>query len=167
MQVKIFKPTKLYGIVTITLDEVSLSLYQMYNWSLDHRGDHNYIVRKGHRQGKLSKIYFHRQLLRLKKGYLVDHINHDGLDNRIENLRVCTSLGNNRNQRKLMKGTSKYKGVSWCRMMKAWSAEITVNYKKIRLGHYKTQEEAAIAYNTKALEYFGDFASINNTLKEL
>ena len=88
---------------------------------------------------------------------VVDHKHHNTLDNRKENLRVCTHLENNRNRRK-SKGR-KYKGVfpHWNR----WRAGIRINKKLLWLGVFSTQPEAARAYDTAALKHFGEFALTN------
>jgi hypothetical protein len=85
---------------------------------------------------------------------LVDHINHDTLDNRKCNLRLATKQQNNQN-RICTKGTSHYKGVY--RKYKGWAAQIC----KTHLGTFKTEEDAARAYNKKARQLFGEFACLN------
>ncbi len=103
----------------------------------------------------------------------VDHINHDTLDNRKSNLRLCTHAENGRKQKKSQKGgSSKYKGVYKYsdNRVKPFTAQIKFNYKRIHLGYFATEREAAIAYNKAALHYFGEFALLNdvseNNLKQ-
>lgn len=91
----------------------------------------------------------------------VDHINNVKDDNRIVNLREATNAENSKNKKAQVGGSSKYKGVCWYKSSSKWSAQIRVNYKKIHLGHYDNEEEAALAYNKAALELFGEFAKIN------
>jgi hypothetical protein len=93
----------------------------------------------------------------------VDHWNHDGLDNRRENLRVCTKAQNNHNCRKHRwhngeYTSSKYKGVCWNKTEKKWMAYI---HRKT-LGYFRTEEEAALAYNAAATRDFGEFAVLND-----
>ena len=94
----------------------------------------------------------------------IDHINHDTLDNRKSNLRLCTHAENGRNRKIQKGGSSKYKGVCKRRnnMVKAFEASIKFNYKRIHLGTFATELEAAIAYNKAALHYFGEFALLND-----
>ena len=110
-----------------------------------------------------KQIRVHRLLLGVtdpKK--LVDHKNGNGLDNRRDNLRVTDSRGNNSNARKRKNArTSKYKGVHLDSGSMKWIAQIQVNSKKLSLGHYLVEEEAAKAYNQAALKYFGEFAVLN------
>lgn len=92
----------------------------------------------------------------------VDHINRNPLDNRKENLRVCTSSENHRNNTKTKKKTtSKYKGVSFHKTKAKWIASIRVNESLLHLGYFLNEDDAAKAYDTAALKYFKEFASIN------
>ncbi len=111
--------------------------------------------------GKRNTLFMHRVILDAPDGLQVDHINHDGLDNRRSNLRLCTNAQNNMNRTKLEGCSSKYKGVSWHRQKMKWQARITLNGKLKHLGWFSSEEEAARAYDKAAKEHFGDFAKIN------
>lgn len=89
----------------------------------------------------------------------VDHINHDKLDNRRENLRVCTPRQNSQNRQSLKNTSSRYKGVSFRQDAKGkpWRARIG----NTSLGCYATPEEAAQAYNDAAINLYGEYAFIN------
>lgn len=87
----------------------------------------------------------------------VDHINGDPSDNRWCNLRAATHSQNLKNMKLHKTNTSGFKGVSWCSYGKSWRASIKVNGKNLRLGRFKTPEEAAQAYNLAADEYHGEF----------
>ena len=89
----------------------------------------------------------------------VDHINGDKLDNRKENLRVCTHRENGKNQKISINNTSGYKGVF--ANHKNWQAVIGVDGKPIYLGTYPSPEKAAEAYDVAAKKYHGDFANLN------
>ena len=106
--------------------------------------------------------FMHRAVLglRYRDGRYADHINHNTLDNRKSNLRICNCSQNNGNMRP-KNHSSKYKGVSWFKAGGNWTAQIKVNYKKIHLGYFKDEWSAAEAYNKKALELFGEFALLN------
>jgi hypothetical protein len=92
----------------------------------------------------------------------LDHVNGDKLDNRKENLRRATQQENLRNKAKTeSKTSSKYKGVSWHSTANRWRAYIVVDYKQIYLGLFDSEEDAAVAYNVKASELFGEFARLN------
>lgn len=108
---------------------------------------------------KQKTIRMHQQILGFKKG---DHQNRNGLDNRRQNLRLCTHQQNCVNRGKRQNAKCKYKGVS-CRKSRPskWRARITVNQKTIMLGCYKSEIEAARAYDRAAKKYFGEFACLN------
>jgi hypothetical protein len=106
-------------------------------------------------------VYMHTMLVKAPFGWVVDHIDGNKLNNLTVNLRACQQIDNARNRKNISKNnTSGYKGVSKTAEGK-WRARITDNRKEVRLGHYDTQEEAALAYNKAALEIYGEFAAIN------
>ncbi len=90
-----------------------------------------------------------------------DHINGDGLDNRRCNLRKATSSQNMMNQRKQTGTSSKYKGVYLFKQPSKWMAKIQFNKKTYYLGYFLNEMDAAIAYDKKAKEFFGEFAKLN------
>lgn len=94
-------------------------------------------------------------------GLFIDHINGDGFDNRKANLRLATSTQNNYNRRITSRRTSKYKGVDYRPSKKAYRARITVNKRKIHLGHFPDEISAARAYDTAARKYHKEFAVLN------
>lgn len=108
-----------------------------------------------------DKIKISRQILNFPNG-VVDHKDTDVFNNQKSNLRVCTQSQNSKNQSKpIGVHSSKYKGVSWTKNYKKWESYIKVNYKKINLGYYDVEKEAAIKYNEAAIKYFGEFANLN------
>lgn len=95
-------------------------------------------------------------------GYIgVDHINHDGLDNRRINLRAATLSQNMANTRKQSHCGSHYKGVHWVDRSKPWMSRIMHQGKRIYLGSFETEREAALAYDEAAYKFFGEFAKLN------
>lgn len=94
-------------------------------------------------------------------GVIVDHANHNTLDNRRSNLRICTYQENNMNAQKRQNTSSQYKGVRWNQKNRRWYAGIKFNKKDIHLGTFKDEIEAARAYNASALMLFGPFAVLN------
>ena len=100
----------------------------------------------------MRNIFMHQVLL---PGHdAIDHINHNGLDNRKENLRPIDASGNVQNIPKAANCASIYKGVWYSKEKKKWVADIKKNYIKHRLGYFKTEKDAALAYNKKALELY-------------
>ena len=107
------------------------------------------------------QIRMHRMLLNAPPGLLVDHINNNGLDNRRSYLRLCTRAQNALNQRPRRGTSSRYKGVGWDKSKKKFRASITHHYKRIHLGYFDDEIDAAKAYDKKAKELFGEFAYLN------
>lgn len=113
------------------------------------------------RSNKRRNVYMHREIAGAPKGAVVDHINGNGLDNRHENLRVCSSSENVRNSGISSRNTSGYKGVSFHKALGRYRAGITVNRKIVFLGYFPTAQEAARTYDVAAKQYHGEFARIN------
>jgi hypothetical protein len=90
----------------------------------------------------------------------IDHINGNTLDNRKANLRICTRAENNCNIKRRKNNTSGYKGVSFDKRKKKWSAYISKNYKHYFLGYFVTPEEAYIAYCKASKKYHGEYGRI-------
>ena len=128
---------------------------------------HRHIGGTRTRLGVLSRV-----LMQPLSGFVVDHINHNTMDNRRCNLRICTPSENARNNRgKRTRTVSKYKGVTYhdCKKYnpnasgeKPWRAYTRANGKRIWLGYHKTERLAAIAYNEYASREFGEFAYLND-----
>jgi hypothetical protein len=78
---------------------------------------------------------------------VVDHINDDKLDNRIENLQIVTQRYNSRKTQG--KYSSKYKGVSWSKNANKWRAQIQINNKLLHLGLFKCELKAKLAYDKR------------------
>lgn len=122
-----------------------------------------YAVRSAFENGKHKKVYMHRSLIEAE-GLQVDHINRDKLDNRKENLRAVTDQQNKFNLGKHKNSPSKYKGVHWRESKSKWVAEIRHNRKTIYIGIFSDDRDAAIAYNAKASELFGEYANLNTII---
>lgn len=107
-------------------------------------------------------ILMHREILGAKKGQITDHKNHNGFDNRLANIRLCSYSENAQNRMPYKNSTNKHKGVSWHKVGGKWQVKITVNNKRIQLGYCKNEIEAAKMYDKAALKYFGKFAYTNS-----
>ena len=155
----IVEPATIPGARWITLtkgrfalvDEEDYTKLVKHVWCLSDGGYAE--SRIGH--GNTTKM--HRLLLETADE--IDHINCDRLDNRKQNLRVASGVQNRGNVILLCTNTSGYKGVS--AKGRIWRAYITKNHKYVGLGSYETKEEAALAYDKAAREYFGEFARLN------
>lgn len=111
------------------------------------------------------QVYAHQVAWYLTYGewaeMIIDHIDRDGGNNRLNNLRLATCAQNIHNQSKMntRKTTSQYKGVSL--VGRKYRAQLHYQDKHIHLGYYHTEAEAALAYNAKASELLGVFACLN------
>lgn len=108
-------------------------------------------------------VYLHRWLFG-HLGRRLDHKNGDGLDNRQENVRPASHAQNMANKRKQQwkdgrETVSQFKGVY--RNRKRWQARIEHDGQATYLGSFRTEWEAATAYNLAAAQYFGTFACEN------
>lgn len=104
----------------------------------------------------------HRWIMQPPDDMVVDHINGDPLDNRRSNLRICTHAQNLANGRSHRDSTSKYRGVSYRPREGTWRAQISVGNQRSKfLGQYRTEEEAALAYDAAARDRYGEYARLN------
>ena len=111
--------------------------------------------------GPETTCALHRFILNAKSGELVDHKDRDGLNNQRSNLRIANRTQNQANRKINCNNKSGYKGVYFCTYNFRYRAQIRYNGKNIRLGRYRTAEEAALAYDKAAKKYFGEFARLN------
>lgn len=103
----------------------------------------------------------HRVILDPPPEFQVDHIDGNGLNNQKSNLRLCTNAENSMNRKKRTDTLSKYKGVFRLKGRDTYRVEIYKDGKKHIIGHFKDEDEGALAYNEAAKKMFGDFARPN------
>jgi hypothetical protein len=147
------------------VDDEDYELVSVHRWHLwDQKGRHArargpyaYTTTRRPDGGKTTTA-MHNLIMGRR---LVDHVNHDGLDNRRENLRPATIAQNNHNQRPRAAGSSRFKGVTWHRRVGKWQATIKLNGRCVYLGVFAIEEEAALAYDAAALEAYGEYAYLN------
>jgi len=135
-----------------------------YKWYVVKGGNTFYAVRGqwSKTQKRRLTISMHRIIIDVPEGMFVDHINHNGLDNRKANLRLATPADNARYARyPKINTSSKYRGVWYIKQRKKWRATIVVNRKRKHLGYFKHEIDAARAYDQAAKLYYGDFAILN------
>jgi hypothetical protein len=106
-------------------------------------------------------IYLHQAVWLYHHGYIpemLDHIDGDTRNNRIENLRECTNGQNQFNSRRKSNNRSGFKGVAYrSGYRQKWEARVTVGGKRHILGRFDTPEEAALAYADGAKALVGEF----------
>ena len=119
-----------------------------------------YASTKGYVKSQ-DNLRLHRLVMDAPDGYLVDHVNRIPLDNRKSNLRLCTPAENSRNVGISQANSTGFKGVYFEKLNNKYRARIKYNGKRVSLGCYENAVDAAIAYDKKAIELFGDFAYTN------
>lgn len=142
---------------SVSVDDEDAHLLEKFPWRIQKNKTVNYAVSK--LNGKT--IYLHHLILPIKKGFLVDHKDTDGLNCQRDNLRYANHSQSGANTRQVARTKSGYKGVSWHKQRQKWQAEIRINGQHISLGLWENKELAALAYNKAAISYFGEFANLN------
>lgn len=157
-QIKLKNKDK-YAIV----DDEDFDYLNQWTWSYVSK----YAARYVKFNGKQTYLYMHRAIMGLAMDDIreVDHketgFEGYGLDNRRDNLRVCTHSENLRNIKVRKDSTSRYKGVCWYKPLKKWAAYIQIDYARVHIGYFDNIIDAARAYDEAAKKYFGEFASLN------
>ena len=148
------------------VDAADFASVKQYKWKKHSKG-YAYRFEKDS-EGVNRMILMHRQIMQPGTGLVVDHINHDPLDNTRVNLRVCTQGQNMKNQKKIESKngkptTSQYKGVYKWQYKKTIKFKSTIwcNGEQEYLGYFDTEIEAAMAYDEAAREKHGVFAALN------
>jgi len=150
------KEIKLPQGKTTIVDDENYEWLNQWKW---HCNTNGYVMRTVRTNKVRRNIIMHRVILKLNSTDVeTDHINRNKLDNRRANLRIATRSQNNTN--KDARGKSKYLGVYFTDG-KYPCAQVRFNGKKYYLGLFKTEEDAAKAYDKKALELYGEFANLN------
>lgn len=135
------------------VDDDDAPLVSEYRWNVDANG---------YAQARVGEktVRMHRLIMGFPESG-VDHVNGDKLDNRKSNLRLANQSQNNMNASLRMGSKSGFKGVYKHSDGGYWVAQITVESKTEYIGRFRSPVDAAIAYNRRALEVFGEFARLN------
>jgi hypothetical protein len=142
------------------VDDSDFEFLSQWKWCAHTCG---YAVRSMTINGKRKTIYMHRLIMGLDDGSIfIDHINHNRLDNRKENLRFADSAQNKHNEGINSANKTGYKGVIYNRFTKKYQAKIRVYGQRIHLGSFETAEDAAKAYQEAAIKYHGDYVFRNS-----
>lgn len=136
------------------IDIEDIDRVKQYSWGLNTQGRHTHYC-KSNNVGQL-----HRFLLNVTDSNLVvDHINHNGLDNRKCNLRICTNQQNICNCKIPKNNKSGCKGVYWSQDKQKWTVQVTINNKTKYIGRYDNLEDAINARREASRKYYGDYAN--------
>lgn len=159
------------------VDDDDFEYLNQHKWYAHKRHGIYYAIRNVYLEnGKRSAIKMHRFIMNMQPSdkTMIDHIDRNGLNNQKHNLRKCTNQENRRNSiKQSKKSTSIYKGVvmhthkqfnkkkQQIVYYRSWHARIVINGKRKVIGCFKTEDEAAIAYNQAAISHYGEFALLN------
>ena len=146
----------------VLVDDEDYDRLSQYPWWSSGKG---YARRTERNAAGRTTFYMHRELMQCPARLQVDHVNGDGLDNRKENLRVCTRSQNGGHILAASRALSGFRGVWWKKDKRRWQAEIMVNRQRVYLGRFGTSEEAAKAYDAAAIRLRGPFATLNFTVE--
>lgn len=139
-------------IGSIIIDLEDYNLVNIYQWHIEHSRKNIFYAQASY---KSKTIRMHRLLL--PNSIQVDHINHNGLDNRKCNLRPCNNAENNRNKKFSRNPKSGYTGIRYNEKSNSYYVRIMVNKKEISLGVYKNIEDAIQARKEGESKYFKEF----------
>lgn len=128
--------------------------------SLNQRGYlEQWIIVDGVRQ----RYLVHRLIWKLYYGEdpieLIDHVDNNKINNRIENLRECNNKQNIHNNKKRVNNTSGYKGVCWVKDKQKFKARIKVDGKDLHLGYFDNPEEAHKVYCEASIKHHKEFSN--------
>jgi hypothetical protein len=133
-----------------------------FDWCAKICFGRTYVVRFVDTPKGTKLISLHREITNAPPGKLVDHRNNIPFDNRMDNLRFATRSQNGCNCRiDKSKTSSKYRGVRFIKKSRRWAANIRINGKKVWLGSFKNEIDAALAYDKAARKYHKEFARLN------
>jgi len=162
------KEIKLYGKnglgLSALVDDSDFDELNKFRWHVKKHRKTNYAVRSIRINGKSTKLKMHRVILNLTDQLIsCDHKDHNGLNNQRNNLRACDNVSNRKNGSSNINSSSKYLGVfiSKRKTKSVFVAQIGLSGKSTHIGIYKSECEAAKAYDLKAKEHFGEYANLN------
>lgn len=156
------KEIKIFNTNIITLvDDEDFEWLNQFKWRILN-GPKTSYARTEEKEGKkwFTKL-MHKMIMKTPNNMQTDHIDHNGLNNQKNNLRIVTRSQNRMNSLKYNNSSSKFKGVLWHKRDTIWEAYIRKDKKQIYLGRFSNEEDAAVAYNKKATELFGEYAYLN------
>lgn len=148
--------SEIVGKAIIDLDDVEKIKDYKWNMHVERNGTYKYVTTSSK---KCPYTKLHRLIMDAKENEIVDHINHNELDNRKSNLRICTNQQNICNCNIPKNNKSGCKGVYWAKDKQKWTVQVTINNKTKYIGRYSTYEEAVEARIQATKKYYGEYAN--------
>ena len=142
----------------VLVDDENYNWLNQWKWFAHKHRNTFYAERNIQQKNKRIVIKMHYVILEKKKGFIIDHIDRNGLNNQQNNLRYATIQQNNINRGIYKNNKSGIRGVYWHKGVEKWAACIRKNRKSFHLGLFNNIKEASIAYEEAAKNYFGKFA---------
>lgn len=158
-----------HGLKEVYIDTEDKEIVQKYRWNVTKRqrtkDGFNVVTSKNK---ELNSTLLCRLIMNAQKGQVIDHKDGCSLDNRKENLRICTQLQNGKNTSLRKNNKSGHKGVIWYyyRGINKWWASIMVDHKIKSLGYHSNYEDAVMAREEAELKYYGEYSRDFNSLSE-
>ena len=144
--------------MTAVVDDIDFDRLSRYRWRAKPDMSAGKPRWYAYRDEGGTVIAMHQEVLGARPGLMIDHRDHNGLNNCRSNLRYATNAENQQNRQK-HRGSSRFKGVTL--IPARYQARIKVCGKTKHLGYFATEEEAAKAYDAAAREYFPETACLN------
>lgn len=142
-----------------TVDSHTLPMLGSLRWKAQVHAKRGKIYAVAYANG--TNFYMHRLLLGAQPGQKGDHRDGDGLNNRMDNLRIATISQNRANCGPRVDGGSGLKGVTWHKSSRKWLAGVTKARVKYYLGLFRDKQRAALAVDRASLALWGEFAGLN------
>lgn len=160
--------SKVHGRQEVFVDDDDYNNIIQYRWYVHNNNKNNTLYARTIiiiDKSKKKRVSMHSFIMKNDFNItrkVIDHIDGNGLNNKKINLRAVTHHQNLLNSKKYKKSKCKYKGIHvTTHIKKPYRSRIMYNGNRIQIGYFATQEEAALAYNKKAIELFGDYAKLN------
>lgn len=144
------------------VDDSDYEYLMQWKWHSTRGNAGYYAKRMDYKDNRKIDVLMARVIMGVTESKIfVDHKNNNTLDNTRGNLRICSNAQNSCNRRSAKGSTSKFLGVSFLARMRKWKAQIQKHGKRIYLGLFDNEEDAAKAYDIAAKQYHGEYANVN------
>lgn len=150
---------KLMKLIPLSKNKYAKVDDEDYKWLIKRNWWYNgkYAVSVEYEGKKRINVWMHREIMKTPKGLFTDHINMDRLDNRKENLRICTKSQNMHNRPAQSNNTSGHKNIYWDKARSKWTVEVKVQGKKYHIGRFNDIKEAIKRRNLAQKGLVGEF----------